>query len=123
MFGLVKWNKLSEKARKHKQGAEVLAKKYPDRRTCIRLQNEASKLKSFYRKVNARLLHERADIESQILLNEAQIRKEKLEKESCSSEHEKQKKRYNVLYNKIEESKELQRHCLFATRLWQPTPA
>ena len=116
--GLQKWNKLSEKARGNMQGSEVLAKKYPDS-----LRTEAIKLKAFYRRVNERLMHERADIESQILADDGQIDREVERREACEDARGAELGRYRLLRNRIDNCQELQRHCLFSSTLWQPTPA
>ena len=81
MSGLAKWTRLSEKARKDMQGSEVLAQKYPDR-----LLPEGVELKRFYRKVNARLAHEKADLEAQIVANDKHILEEDSKRKLAAEE-------------------------------------
>ncbi len=122
-YGLVKWRKLSERARRHVDGSEVLAKKYPVRAASIPLRGEGDKLKDFYRKVNARLKLQKADLEAQIVANDERLTQEKANGVTCREDLARERRRYATLRNKVEESQEHQRHCIFASSLWQPTPA
>ena len=79
--GFAKWSNLSERARKNMQGSEILAAKYP-----ITLRTEAVKLERFYKQVNARLLHEKADIEAQIVSNDNKLIQEAEKRKSCKDE-------------------------------------
>jgi len=117
LHGLEKWSRLSDMARRNRQGSEVLARKYPGS-----MRGEATKLKSFYRRVDARLQHEKADIESQLLANDGKIEKVKDEGRGCRAAQQEKYEEYTLLRNKIANCQEHQRHCLFARTLWQPTP-
>ena len=117
LYGLQKWTNLSEKAKSHRQGAQLLAKKYP-----LYLKPEALKLRTFYRRVDSRLQHEKADLESQILANEERLATERARRKECMDEQAAQRRHHALLRNKIENCQELQRHCIFSRTLWVPTP-
>mmetsp|Transcript_6817 Transcript_6817/g.24574 ORF Transcript_6817/g.24574 Transcript_6817/m.24574 type:complete len:177 (-) Transcript_6817:1015-1545(-) len=115
--GLDRWTRLSEVARRNRQGSEVVAKKYP-----LQMRSEGARLKEFYRKVDERLRHERHDIESRVLANDVKMEEVRAKRRSCRAEQVAEFERYTLLLNRVEDCKELQRHCIFSRTLWRPTP-